>query len=258
MEDFQDLIKYGIPRYHNVANQDRVAQKDESNWPPKCCKKIPQRTILAVLKGDAKTQFTQKRTEYSTKLRRRTYCHDPACATFIPQWWFGCPQVACPARKCRQWTCTLCKGNANSNHCTKAARELRELNAKLGYQKCPGCSRIIEHIDGCQQMTCPCGTRFCYCCGKKLGWCECTMRDLARIRNRVQNNTSRRLLEDEAEDVMEAIRLVGWYEAQGAAGRKTFEKDNQIALDERLAAGQRRMREQKRGEDPDMDSEESD
>jgi len=32
--------------------------------------------------------------------------------------------------------------------------------AVLQYQKCPGCAQMVERIDGCYHMKCPCKTHF--------------------------------------------------------------------------------------------------
>lgn len=36
-------------------------------------------------------------------------------------------------------------------------------------QPCPNCSTYVEKSSGCNHMTCaPCGTHFCYCCGRRI------------------------------------------------------------------------------------------
>ena len=35
-------------------------------------------------------------------------------------------------------------------------------------KQCPECRRIIEKSEGCNHMTCPCGTHFCWQCGKSF------------------------------------------------------------------------------------------
>ncbi|KAK5995452.1 hypothetical protein PT974_03859 [Cladobotryum mycophilum] len=57
--------------------------KDESLFPPRCCKKsIPLEDHRNILSSKLAGEFKAKEIEFRTP--NRTYCHDPACSTFIP------------------------------------------------------------------------------------------------------------------------------------------------------------------------------
>ena len=38
-----------------------------------------------------------------------------------------------------------------------------------GYVPCPQCGQHGQKNDACMHMSCPCGTRYCYCCGRQRG-----------------------------------------------------------------------------------------
>ena len=46
------------------------------------------------------------------------------------------------------------------------SREDRFALAAFG-RRCPGCTRLTERISGCNHISCPCGTEWCYACGKR-------------------------------------------------------------------------------------------
>lgn len=46
---------------------------------------------------------------------------------------------------------------------------------------CPACHVIVSRSEGCNVMTCTCGTRFCYTCGFER--CQCSVKEKADIWN---------------------------------------------------------------------------
>ncbi|KAL5703095.1 RBR-type E3 ubiquitin transferase [Ranunculus cassubicifolius] len=52
--------------------------------------------------------------------------------------------------------------------------DVLRLAATNKWRRCPGCNYIVERISGCSNVTCRCGTRFCYDSGiSKDSWCFC-------------------------------------------------------------------------------------
>ena len=45
---------------------------------------------------------------------------------------------------------------------------LQELAQREGWKDCPRCKFYIERSEGCNHLTCTCGTHFCYLCGVVL------------------------------------------------------------------------------------------
>mmetsp|Transcript_12605 Transcript_12605/g.29433 ORF Transcript_12605/g.29433 Transcript_12605/m.29433 type:complete len:158 (-) Transcript_12605:428-901(-) len=75
----------------------------------------------------------------------------------------GCKRQFCfvhndahPDRTCKDYTRILRTQEKPSEH-------WKQRNAK----KCPGCKTPIEKNEGCNHMSCTCGTDFCWLCGKR-------------------------------------------------------------------------------------------
>lgn len=91
-------------------------------------------------------------------------------------------RMHCPA--CRTTFCGLCRNPwvyGFANHSYQACRDYTRLLppsledesladrfalAALS-RACPGCTRRTERIDGCNHISCPCGTQWCYACGSR-------------------------------------------------------------------------------------------
>lgn len=82
----------------------------------------------------------------------------------------------CPC--CGFSTCVSCKVQWHSGQTCEQYQEWREENAhadertsnlisELGFQMCPTCQNAVEKSEGCNHMTCRCGTHFCYVCAAK-------------------------------------------------------------------------------------------
>jgi len=73
---------------------------------------------------------------------------------------------------CPQSFCLKClkKWETHGKMCNEDLDQKKFLKVcgVLQYQKCPGCGNMVERIEGCFHMKCPCGTHFCYNCSTKL------------------------------------------------------------------------------------------
>jgi hypothetical protein len=76
-----------------------------------------------------------------------------------------------PLRKMGTHTCDQC----TFTFCLKCLQlgghigELCSSSEKIeGTKQCPACNTITERLEGCNFMTCSCGTHFCNVCGVKM------------------------------------------------------------------------------------------
>ena len=82
----------------------------------------------------------------------------------------------CPDPKCRTHVCAICKLSAKAgekchrgqpckgNGFATLDAETQEEFLKMGIKTCPGCKGGVMQRDGCDHMSCPCGTEFCFRC----------------------------------------------------------------------------------------------
>uniref|UniRef100_A0A7S2UAP3 RBR-type E3 ubiquitin transferase n=1 Tax=Attheya septentrionalis TaxID=420275 RepID=A0A7S2UAP3_9STRA len=59
------------------------------------------------------------------------------------------------------------KHSNDNDHVNNSAEDYVYAAQAVGAKTCPGCSMRILRIDGCNHMTCPCGTHWCYVCESK-------------------------------------------------------------------------------------------
>ncbi|KAK8046735.1 hypothetical protein PG996_014799 [Apiospora saccharicola] len=50
---------------------------------------------------------------------------------------------------------------------------VRAFARQQGWAECGRCGRIIDRIEGCNHITCPCSYEFCYACGSEWRACPC-------------------------------------------------------------------------------------
>ncbi|KAK8122593.1 hypothetical protein PG984_011263 [Apiospora sp. TS-2023a] len=150
--------------------------------PVGCCGKdpVPPSTIWLVQGGAKEDGFTLSdaevnkyivlNDEYTSNLPR-VYCYKHECNAYIPAedrtetfgWCWDCEVK----------TCLTCRKAAHDGACDEELlKKSREADEKLfrlaeekGWKKCPACHAMIERLDGCNFLTCPCGQGFCYKCG---------------------------------------------------------------------------------------------
>ncbi|KAK0655594.1 hypothetical protein B0T16DRAFT_14890 [Cercophora newfieldiana] len=166
----------------------RVTMRSAPFQPVRCCERIDVAVLrwvasLSVTMGPAMdvTSYRQRLTEFDTP--EKLYCWNPKCGTFIPPALragndrFGHSALC---RKCKTKTCTRCKAKFHFGACTapRATGEpvgrpkrtndelFRMLSVKKKWKACPSCKAVVEKIDGCNHISCMCGTHWCYRCGK--------------------------------------------------------------------------------------------
>ncbi|KAG6528317.1 E3 ubiquitin-protein ligase RNF144A-like [Zingiber officinale] len=79
---------------------------------------------------------------------------------------------------CRRMFCTRCRVPWHQGRVCGDSQEaieeeekdvlLRELAAKLKWQRCPQCRIMVERIEGCRFMKCRCDCCFCYICASPM------------------------------------------------------------------------------------------
>jgi hypothetical protein len=137
-----------------VTSYFQASLTDETYFPPRCCHiPLPFDTARDYISQEVANEFQLRRRELETS--NRIYCSEPRCSTWIPPERIsaGKQRARCP--KCRQRTCTICKGPAHSAQCPKdtALQQLQELAEHEQWQRCRGCGRCIELESGCFHIT---------------------------------------------------------------------------------------------------------
>ncbi|KAI0765349.1 hypothetical protein C8Q74DRAFT_1047656 [Fomes fomentarius] len=165
-----------------------AATKDESLFPPRCCRMpIPLASVSVYLTSAAVKTFEEKSVEFGT--RKRVYCAKPSCSRFLgaqhERSWRP-SSYRCPAPGCNTLTCSSCKNIMKTNaihRCdtNESDRNVLALGQQSGWARCPGCETMIELNLGCYHMTCRCRTEFCYLCKARWKTCECPQWDEHRL-----------------------------------------------------------------------------
>ncbi|KAI1798044.1 hypothetical protein LXA43DRAFT_1070170 [Ganoderma leucocontextum] len=160
-----------------------AATKDESIFPPGCCRRsIPLTSVWGHLSDRLQSTFEEKRREFS--VQNRVYCAKPSCSRFLAaqqdrnhSLWDQ-PSRKCPAPGCGTITCLHCKNavEPGSKHLcadSEVDRTAIKLARDVGWARCPGCATMVELNHGCYHMTCRCKTQFCYRCSARWKTCTC-------------------------------------------------------------------------------------
>ena len=160
-----------------------TATKDESLFPPSCCRRpIPFTSVWGHLPDRLQSIVEEKRREFA--VQNRVYCARPSCSRFLAaQQDRTSPLRDQPSRKCSTpgcgtITCLRCKNEVKpgSKHfCadSEVDRPAIKLAKDAGWARCPGCATMIELNRGCFHMTCRCKTEFCYRCSARWKTCGC-------------------------------------------------------------------------------------
>ncbi len=128
------------------------AMRDESLFPPRCCKQlIPPTMVQQHLPDGFPEAFRQRQLEMDTP--NRTYCSNKPCSIFIRPSNMDGDKATCP--ECDTRTCTICKGGAHEGDCPQdsAVVALMAAAAREGFKQCPSCRVMVELTFGCNHMT---------------------------------------------------------------------------------------------------------
>ena len=128
-----------------------LAMKDESLFPPRCCRQpIPLEIATQLLSSTQVQEFLEKTIEFTT--HDRIYCHDNSCGAFIRPDKTSGEKAMCI---CGALTCIVCKAAAHEGDCPEdpAYVSLMEFARAEGYQACQQCKRLVELSTGCNHMT---------------------------------------------------------------------------------------------------------
>ncbi|RKF53905.1 putative ibr finger domain-containing protein [Erysiphe neolycopersici] len=189
--------------------------KDDELFPPKCCKQpIPLANVM-FLSPELIHSFEAKKIEFETK--DRTYCSNQTCSAFIQPINIEGDNAICP--ECETVTCKICKAASHDGDCPAdtALQSTIQLAKANGWKRCFNCRCMIELDTGCNHMTCPCGTQFCYVCSERWKTCECPQWDegllLARPEDMNHDLLPQMVIDlehevfDEVADATEVVRL---------------------------------------------------
>lgn len=141
-------------------------------YPPRFGKTLDVNDFADILGKDFMHRYRQKEKEYTALIKDRIYC---SCGKFLS----GRPRRSGTKMKlictsCHSLVCTSCKTTVSVEGIHECggpqdlAAEMEAAGQQKGvhFQVAPCCSRTIERIDGCSEMTCIyCSKHFCFLCG---------------------------------------------------------------------------------------------
>ncbi len=142
----------GVDGVDETEGLFELAMKDESLFPPRCCKtSIPLDAARPFLSEIQVQKFKEKTVEYATT--NKTYCHNTQCGSFIPPSQITGDRAECA--HCGLATCSLCKAVAHDGDCPEdpAYISLMELAQCKGWKRCIKCRRMVELNCGCNHVT---------------------------------------------------------------------------------------------------------
>ncbi|EQL31001.1 hypothetical protein, variant [Blastomyces dermatitidis ATCC 26199] len=157
---------------------------DPQHMPPKCCTSdhIPLRHVDKLFDVEFKIKWNKKYQEFTTE--NRLYCPTKDCGEWIKpsQIHLDTSGGATGGRRygicgsCSTKVCGLCNGQWHTgSECPKDDETRRFVQAarENGWQRCYGCSAMVELTEGCNHMTCRCGAEFCIICAARWKTCAC-------------------------------------------------------------------------------------
>lgn len=124
------------------------AMRDETLFPPKCCKQaIPAEQHSEILGRDLVNLYHAKQIEFSTE--NRTYCHNAKCGAFIN------PGNVGRCSSCGMRTCVSCKRASHGGDCSQddELRRVLQMAEQKGWRRCTKCNAMVELAHGCNHMT---------------------------------------------------------------------------------------------------------
>uniref|UniRef100_A0A7S3NKM2 RBR-type E3 ubiquitin transferase n=1 Tax=Aureoumbra lagunensis TaxID=44058 RepID=A0A7S3NKM2_9STRA len=84
-----------------------------------------------------------------------------------------CKKFACPKCRCEHHPFSDCQTNFSTANL--------KLADQAKYQECPKCKAWVEKSEACDHLTCRCGEKFCYNCGKSGHSCPTSCRAPRRV-----------------------------------------------------------------------------
>jgi len=162
---------------------EAIASGDQSLFPARCCRQeIPFDVAKNYLGRRLIEQYTAKAEEFSTL--NQLYCSNSVCSQFLG----SASEHEKGSRTCEACgtkVCTLCKQQDHPSFvpCRNDldSEAVLTLARNEGWQRCPGCHRMVELEHGCYHMTCLCRTQFCYLCAALWKNCTCPQWEEARL-----------------------------------------------------------------------------
>lgn len=178
-----------------LSRMFQYAMKSEQSFPAHCCgESIPIDKAKHLFSKDFVHLYRDREIEFGSPIR--LYCHVQTCSRFIGHCAGEGRRVTCP--RCKSATCRDCKAAHHVGECPEDPSKtlLMALAVKEGYRQCYRCDRLVEHVDGCRNMTwvsrpisplkkspslisnsCLCNAQFCYTCGGSEEECDCSERE---------------------------------------------------------------------------------
>lgn len=171
--------------FHHECFCDFLKSKiDERAFPIKCpgekCKNEIGHEFLKDCLGDPKyLKYQLKLEEFSFKSFTEKHADEYSCCPtadckYIFVYEEGVNEFACP--NCNKEYCLKCKTEWHKNmtceqYQTQKQHQKDEYIIEFvkgkNYKQCPQCKFWVERTEGCDAMSCRCGTQFCYRCGKR-------------------------------------------------------------------------------------------
>ncbi|KAF2158314.1 hypothetical protein M409DRAFT_71698 [Zasmidium cellare ATCC 36951] len=169
------------------------ATNDEELFPPRCCKKPIDATLVRRhMTDDELEAYDIASIEFATI--DRTYCSNRQCGKFLPAGLMHVGTKAATCKNCDTCTCCICNNEYHrGSDCPNdpALRATRKLALANGWQTCPGCNVLVQLRTGCNYITCRCKTEFCYVCGIRWKNCHCDVADEGRMIERAEEVVDR-------------------------------------------------------------------
>jgi len=164
------MLNCGCPRCNDCLNGNiAVGLESRRSYPPRCCGieiEIPM--IQEHLTEAHLNRWIEVKDEYRDKAP--VYCAVKTCSAYLTKDTLDQEHRWALCSKCNVKTCTGClcleSDHTQANQCPEHIDKLdKELFEKERWKPCPGCKLMVEKAEGCDHMTCDCGTEFCYGCG---------------------------------------------------------------------------------------------
>jgi len=131
------------------------ATKDESRNPPRCCEPISLDEGRAIVHWEAMNEYLEKKLEWDTVAKNRTYCSKTDCGVFVRPENVNLRGRTATCQKCGMKTCTKCKKEQHPTY--KRCHDLDfqgalDLIQENRWQRCSACGTGVERELGCNHM----------------------------------------------------------------------------------------------------------